>query len=267
MQKVAIAGLGAIGLAVAKALDDGIDGLRLVAVSARNSAKAQANMADFANPVDLVALSDLAASADIVVEATPAALFREVAVPAIEAGCLFIPLSVGALLQNMDLVERAKQTGARIIAPTGALIGLDAVRAAAEGTIYSLSIETRKPPRGLKGAPKIVELGLDMDSLQAPVKVFEGSAREAIKGFPANVNVAVALSLAGTGPDNTEVLIWADPGVERNTHTIRLDSDATRFSITIEGIPSEENPATGKLTPLSAIATLRGLTATLKVGT
>ena len=99
------------------------------------------------------------------------------------------------------------------------------------------------------------------------MKVFEGSARDAVRGFPANVNVAVALSLAGIGPDRTSIEIWADPDVERNTHTITVDSDATRFTMTIEGIPSEANPATGMLTPLSVIATLRGLVSTVKVGT
>ena len=82
-----------------------------------------------------------------------------------------------------------------------------------------------------------------------------------------NVNVAAALSMAGNGPDNTTIEIWADPGVTRNTHTINVDSDATRFEMTIEGIPSPENPATGLLTPLSVLATLRGLVSTLKVGT
>ena len=109
--------------------------------------------------------------------------------------------------------------------------------------------------------------GRGLPWLDAPLKVFEGTAREAARGFPANVNVAVALSLAGIGPDATMIEIWADPDVERNTHTIRVDSDATRFEMTIEGIPSQDNPATGMLTPLSVIATLRGLVSPLKAGT
>ena len=99
------------------------------------------------------------------------------------------------------------------------------------------------------------------------MQVFAGSAREAIKGFPANVNVAVALSLAGIGPDRTRVEIWADPTVTRNTHTIEVRSEVSDFTIQIAGVPSEENPATGKLTPLSVIAALRRLTAPMVVGT
>ena len=112
-----------------------------------------------------------------------------------------MPLSVGMLINHMHLVDRARETGARIIVPTGALLGLDAVRATAEGKIASVKIVTRKPPAGLAGAPLLVERGISVDGLKEPLRVFEGSAREAIAGFPANVNVAVALSLAGIGPD------------------------------------------------------------------
>jgi len=100
-----------------------------------------------------------------------------------------------------------------------------------------------------------------------PLKVFEGSAREGTKGFPANVNVAAALSLAGIGPDRTRLEIWADPTVTRNTHTIRVEADSVRFEMTIENVPSEENPRTGKLTALSVIAALKGLVTPLRIGT
>ena len=153
----------------------------------------------------------LAQSCDIVVECLPPDMFRKVATSVIEAGKIFMPLSVGQLLENWDLVERAKQTGARILVPTGALLGLDAVRAAAEGTIHSVKMVTRKPPNGLEGAPYLVERGISLKDLKAPKKIFDGSAREGARGFPANVNVAAALSLAGIGPDKTRLEIWADP--------------------------------------------------------
>ena len=265
---VAIAGLGAIGHTVARAIDaGGIPGLTLVAAAARDASKARRNMAGFVRPVPLLPAAGLAAAADVVVECLPAHLFAEVAEPAIEAGRIFMPLSVGALLDNMHLVERAKVTGARIVVPTGALVGLDAVRAVAESTIAHVQITTRKPPAGLAGAPLLVERGLSVDGLNAPLLVFEGSAREAIRGFPANVNVAVALALAGIGPDRTRVAIWADPGVVRNTHTIEVVSDTSNFTMTIAGLPSLENPATGRIVPLSVIAALRRLTAPLVVGT
>jgi aspartate dehydrogenase len=176
-----------------------------------------------------------------------------------------MPLSVAQLLQHDDLVERAKQTGARIVVPTGALLGLDAVRAAAEGTIHSVTMVTRKPPAGLEGAPYLVERGISVAGLKEAKKVFDGTAREGARGFPANVNVAAALSLAGVGPDRTRLEIWADPGVTRNTHTINVDADTMRCTMTIENVPSE-NPRTGRNVAPSAVAALRGLVSTLKVG-
>src|SRR3546814_10638513 len=162
---------------------------------------------------------------------------------------------------------RERSRGARIRVPTGALRGLDAVRAVAEGTVHSVRMVTRKPPGGLAGAPYLAENGISVEGLTAPKKVFEGSAREGARGFPANVNVAAALSLAGIGPDETRLEIWADPALDRNTHRIEMDADSARFTLEIANVPSEENPRTGKNTALSVIATLRGLTSTLKVGT
>src|SRR5665213_4622340 len=176
-----------------------------------------------------------------------------------------MPLSAGALLDNLDLVERAASAGARIIVPTGALLGLDAVRAAAEGEIVSARMITRKPPAGLVGAPYLVAHGISLDGLTKPLKVFDGTARDGARGFPANVNVAAALALAGIGPDRTQLEIWADPTVDRNTHTITVDADSVRFTMTIENVPSE-NPRTGKIVALSTIAALRGLVSELKVG-
>jgi aspartate dehydrogenase len=125
---------------------------------------------------------------------------------------------------------------------------------------------TRKPVQGLLGAPYLVERGIDIEATREPMKIFEGTAREAAKGFPANLNVAVALSLAGIGPDRTMVEIWADPTVTRNTHRIEVESDSARFSMTIENVPSE-NPKTGLITALSVIACLRKLNAPLRIGT
>jgi aspartate dehydrogenase len=262
-----IAGLGAIGMAVARSVDAGsVPGVGLVAVCSRDRAKAQAAIAGFSAAPQLASLAELAEAADVVVECLPAQQFAAVAYPAVERGRIFMPLSVGALIDHMALVEWARATGARIVVPTGALLGLDAVRAAAEGRIASVRIVTRKPPAGLAGAPLITARGIVLEGLKEPLMVFEGSAREAIAGFPANVNVAVALSLAGIGPDATRAEIWADTSVTRNTHTIVVKADSSDLTMTIENIPSEENPRTGKITALSVLAALRRLTAPLVVG-
>lgn len=265
--RVGIGGLGAIGLPVARALDKGIAGLTLAAVSAADKAKAAERVASFRNPVPVVELDELADVADIVVECAPPKYFAMVAKPAVEKGRILVPLTVTSLLDYLDLIDLAERTGSRIVAPSGALLGLDAVRAAAEGTVHSVVMVTRKPPAGLKNAKFIVEQGIDLEKLTEPAKLYEGSVREAARMFPANVNVSVALSLAGIGLDRTRYEVWADPTITRNKHTITVEADSCRFEMTIEGVPTEENPATGRLTPLSVIATLRGLVSTFKVGT
>jgi aspartate dehydrogenase len=216
--------------------------------------------------VQVVALDALADHAHIVIECTPSELLAQIAEPALKAGKRLIVLSVGGLLANPHLEQIAARHGGQILVPTGALIGLDAVIAAAEGTIHSVRMITRKPPPGLLGAPYLVENNIDISDVKAPLRVFSGTAREAAKGFPANLNVAAALSLAGIGPDRTVLEIWADPTVTRNTHRIEVDSDSASFSMTIENIPSE-NPRTGRITALSVIALLRKLSASVRVGT
>jgi aspartate dehydrogenase len=262
---VGIAGLGAIGVALARALLDGnLPGMTLAAVAVRDPASVAARLGRAEIPA--VDFAELAARCEIVIECLPRAQFRAVAEPAIERARTFVPLSVGALLEEGDLIDRARATGARILVPTGALLGLDAVRAAAEGTIDSVTMITRKPPQGLLGAPYLIEHNISLDGLVEPLRVFSGSARDGARGFPANVNVAAALSLAGIGPDKTRLEIWADPAVTRNTHRIVVEADSARLTMMIENVPTESNPKTGRITALSAIALLRGITAPLRVG-
>lgn len=266
VQRVAIAGLGAIGKAVARKLDEGVAGLSLSAVAVRDPAAAGAFLETLSRRPAVVALDALAGHADIVVECAPAQLLVAIAEPVLREGKRLVVLSVGALLSNPQLGEIAERYSGQILVPTGALIGLDAVLAAAEGRIESVRMVTRKPVKGLAGAPFLVKRGIGLDDLREPLKIFSGTAREAASGFPANLNVAAALSLAGIGPDKTLVEVWADPTVTRNTHHIEVESDSATFSMTIENIPSE-NPRTGRITANSVIALLRKLTSPLRVGT
>ncbi len=266
--RVAIGGFGAIGKVVAEALDRGIEGLSLAAVSARDAERAKVSVAGFAHPVPVLPLDRLWDDADIVVECAPAAHLRDLAEPALAHGRTLITLSCGALLDNFDLVELARRHGGRILVPTGALLALDAVQAAAlGGGISSVRMITRKPPGGLEGAPYLVEHQIRVAGLTAAKLVFTGSAREAARGFPANVNVAAALALAGIGPDRTTIEIWADPDVDRNIHRIEVEADAASFTMEIRNVPSLENPRTGRLTPLSVIALLQKLSSPLAIGT
>lgn len=266
--RLAVAGLGAIGMRVAQAADSGeVDGFELVAVSANDKERAVKRVASFENPPAVMALAQLAEVADVIVECAPAAVFPELAVACISKGRCLMPLSVGALLNHTDLIEQAKQTRAKIIVPTGALIGLDTVRAMAVGAIYSVTLQTRKPPNGLAGAPHLIDNGIDLSDLSKPLCVLKGSARDAARGFPANVNVAAALALAGIGPDKTQVEVWADPTIDRNIQSVTIVSDSGEAKMTMNNIPSEENPRTGRIVANSVIAALKRMTAPMVAGT
>ena len=265
--RIAIAGLGAIGKSLAKTLAAGsIPGVTLSAVSAKNLDRAREFVETLPVKAAVLAIADLEPNADVVVECAPGALLPQIVTPFLKARKHAIVLSVGALLSHPDLIELARAAGGTLLVPTGALIGLDAVIAAAEGTIHSVTMVTRKPPNGLVGAPYLVENHIEVDGLTEPKRVFKGNAREAARGFPANLNVVAALSLAGIGPDRTTLEIWADPTVTRNVHSIEVDSDSARFRMTMENIPSE-NPKTGRIVAQSVVALLRKMNANFRVGT
>ena len=182
------------------------------------------------------------------------------------AGKHLMVLSVGGLVGVLDEWARlAEKHGCRILVPSGAIAGLDGMKGAREGDITSVTMETRKPPRGLAGAPWIEQQKIDLDAITEETLVFEGPATEAVKAFPANVNVVAAVSLASIGPERTRIKIFAVPGQERNQHRITIEGDFGRLQIEIENVPSE-NPRTGKLSYLSAIAMLRELGAPVQLG-
>jgi aspartate dehydrogenase len=265
--RIAIGGLGAVGLDVARRIDAGIPGLQLQAVSALNRRRAEERLKEFHHqPIPVLPLPELAKTADVVVECAPSVVFRQVAESAIQLGRILIPISVGGLIDNWDLVEKATETGARINVPTGALVGLDAVRAVAQGTISRVTIITRKPPAGLAGSSYLIDNNIFVEGITKPKKVFEGTARNGVAAFPANVNVAAALGLAGIGPDQTILEIWADPSIDRNTHSIQVEANSARMELKIENVPSKENPRTGRIVALSIIAALRRLVDPLTIG-
>lgn len=265
IRTVGLAGLGAIGNVIARSLAAGVPGLELIAVSASHREQAQQLVSSFPKPPRVVSLAELC-DADIVVEALPSKVFDEIAEPAIEAGKVFIPCSTGALLSRADLINRAAKSGSRIIIPTGAIAGLDAVAALARSSVYEVMLESRKPPKGFLGVQYLIDRKIDFRSIDQPVLIFDGNAVEACKHFPANANVAASLALAGVGPSLTRVKIWADPNIDRNVHSIHMDAEGARLAIVVENVPSDENPRTSKLASLSVLACLARLVSPLRVG-
>jgi aspartate dehydrogenase len=264
-RRIGIVGLGVIGRAVARAVADGLPGCALAGGTSRDETKAKAFLSTLPGAPPYLTLPALIEASDLVVEAATQAALAELAPAVLDAGRELVVLSVGGLLDHPEWVARAAARGGRIHAPSAAIAGLDGLKGAAvAGHLASVTMETRKPPRGLAGAPGVA--AIDLDAIRGETLVFEGTAREACRAFPANVNVVAAVSLAGLGPDATQIRVYAVPGLSRNRHAVTAEGAFGRLHIEIENVPSE-NPRTGKLSYLSTIAYLRDLVAPLRVGT
>jgi aspartate dehydrogenase len=258
MIKVGIVGMGVIGTHVARAIDGGIPGVTLAGVSVR--AAGQPPPYPLWDPAELIRRSDL------VVEAATQAALLEIGPAVLEAGKHLMVLSVGALIGVLGQWSRlADERGCRILVPSGAIAGLDGMKGAREGAITSVTMETRKPPRGLAGAPYVIDRRIDLNAIQTETLIFEGSATLAVRAFPANVNVVAALSLAGIGPERTRIKLFAVPGLPVNQHRVLVEGEFGRLRIEIENVPSE-NPRTGRLSYLSAIAMLREMGTSVRLG-
>jgi aspartate dehydrogenase len=259
MIRVGIVGLGVIGTEIAKAITNGIAGVALAGVSVRRATTTGA--------YPVVPLDELIRRSDLVVEAATQAALRGFGPDVLAAGRDLMVLSAGALVGTLDEWARlAERHRCRLLVPSGAIAGLDGMKGAREGAISSVTMETRKPPRGLAGAPYLAQQGIDLDAIREETLIFEGPATAACPAFPANVNVLAALSLAGIGPERTTTRIFAVPGLARNTHRIGVEGEFGSLTLEVRNVPSE-NPRTGRLSYLSTIALLRDLGATLRVGT
>jgi len=264
--RVGVVGLGTIGRQICRAVEAGIPGVTLAGGMGRDRGKAEAFLASLPSKLPYLPLEELIQASDLVIEAATQAALEELAPKVLGAGRDLMVLSCGGLLGRTEWVELAARHGARILVPSGAIAGLDGVKGARVGAITSVSLETRKPPRALAGAPYIETKGIDLGALTGETLIFEGPAAEACRAFPANVNVLAALALAGIGPERTRVRIFAVPGLARNSHRVVVEGEFGRLEVQIENVPSE-NPRTGRLSYLSAIALLRELGATLRIGT
>ncbi len=261
-----VIGLGIIGRAVVKAADEGQVPFTISGVATRTPANAADFLDSLTKRPPMMEIPEVTEVSDIILEASGGPTVEAICREALPRGKDVVINSVGARLERDDLVALAEENKARIYVPSGAIIGLDGLKGAAEGKVESVTMTTRKPPASLKGAPFIEENGIDIDNISEPTVIFEGTPIEACKGFPANVNVAAAVSLAGIGPHRTRMCIICDPTIDRNVHEVEVVCEFGRSFIRIENVPSE-NHRTGILTYLSNIHFLRQRTATLVVGT
>lgn len=215
-------------------------------------------------------IEELISSVDLVVESASQNAVRFIVPQALKAGCSVMVLSVGALADKElreTLFGLAKEHNCKLYFPSGAVVGIDGINSAHAAGISSVTLTTRKPPSGLMGAPYVVEHGIELEKLEKETILFEGIASEAVKAFPANVNVAATISLAGVGFERTMVRIIADPSLSRNVHEINVEGEFGKFCTKVENLPSPENPKTSYLAALSAISTLKKILNPVQIGT
>jgi len=265
IKSMGIVGCGAIGKALVRAVEEGRLAVSIAGVTSRSEKSAREFLAAFEKSPPYLPLDDLIAASDLVVEAAGGHVVVDLARKAFAAGKDLMVISVGALLEHPEVMAESRRTGCRLYVPSGAIAGLDGIKSACVGAITHVTHTTRKPPLGLEGAPYLVERGIYLAGLQEETEVFAGSAREACRGFPANVNVTGAVSLAGIGPDRTRVRILAVPGLPRNCHDIDVEGEFGELHVHIENIPSE-NPKTGKLTAMSIVRAVQDVVDTVRIG-
>ncbi|MGD2278948.1 MAG: aspartate dehydrogenase [Candidatus Omnitrophota bacterium] len=212
-------------------------------------------------------IEEIVAGSDLVVEAAAPGAVAEILRMAIANKKDAMIMSVGGILGNEGLLYDAEERGVKILVPSGAIAGIDAVKAAKQAGLESVTITTRKPPKSIKGAPFLAENNIDIDKITEETVIFEGNAEDAIKGFPKNVNVSALLSISGLGPERTKVRIVISPEYTRNSHEIEVKGKAGTIRTRTENVPSPDNPKTSYLAALAAIAALRGYFDSVRIGT
>lgn len=253
--RLGVLGCGSIGTEVVKfaATHPAVESIHVFDV---DTSRAQA-CSRFPKTEAATSGKDLLDACDFFVEAASQDAAREYLPLAIQRGHHCLVMSLGCLADDAfreSVFAQARANGVQLYLPSGAIAGIDGLKAGSLANIKSVTLVTTKPPRAL---------GLEVDKWTV---VFDGSARDAVARFPQNVNVAAALSLAGLGFDATRVQVVADPLATRNHHKIIIEGDFGRLRTEVENLPSPQNPKTSYLASLSAIATLKRVLDPVQLG-
>ena len=244
---------------------------KVVAIQGRSTASRGKALAEQYGVPFVTSLDELVAQQpQVVIEAASHDAVREFARPLLKQGIPVIILSGGALCDD-ELRARLEATAAKyralLYVPSGGIGGLDALKAVCVAGADSVEIAVTKPPAAWKGIPYVEKMKLDLDHLAGPVTLFEGTAREGVPYFPANVNIAAALSMAGIGFDRTRLKVVADPALIYNTHYINIRGKTGSISIKFESVPFPDNPKTAMLACYSALAAFKQFNSLVRYGT
>lgn len=261
LKRVGLLGCGAIGTQIALAIDSGKIPASLTHVYDFNAEKSRLLVSKLQKKPTIVENPHMLSSnpVDIVVEAASQDAVRNHALSIIQNRRDLLIMSVGALLDESVLeilLDACREFKKKIYLPSGAIAGLDALKSV-RGELESVTLTTTKNPKSLRGAKFFEISGMDADSIKEKTTLFDGTAKDAVGLFPANINVAALLSLAGLGSRNTKVMIVADPKTDKNTHQIEACGKFGKIKINVENVPDTANPKTSRLATLSAIECLK----------
>lgn len=269
MVRVGLVGCGTIGTQLALAVQRRYPKTaRIIALHDTNRTQALLLQRRLSHHPPILALPALIHRSHVVLEAASAAAAPVVVSQALRARRSVLVMSVGGLLGRRAWQRFSRRIGAKVYLPSGALAGLDGIKAmAVGGRIRRVSLTTRKPPAALAAAPYVRRKGLRLERLTRARVIFEGPAPAVVQAFPQNTNVAAALMLAsGVPAARTRIRVIADPSARRNVHELEVEGDCGRIQCRIESRPSA-NPKTSELAVRSAIATLDRIFDPISIGT
>jgi aspartate dehydrogenase len=267
MLKIGLLGVGAIGRTIATALDRKQVHAELVALADQDQNRARLLSAELESHPPVGSVEEMLDRSDLAVEAASQAALADFVPKALARRRDMLIMSVGGLLGRTEWFHQAEERGCRIYVPSGAIAGLDGIKSASIGRIELAELTSRKPVGALRGSKYVVDHGIELDDLKQDTVIFEGSAEEAARAFPATSNVAASLRLAVERSAPVCVRVVAVPGGNENVHEIRVRGEFGRLTMRVENVPSKSNPRTSQLAAFSAIATLKNLTNSLRVGT
>ncbi len=268
MRKLGILGCGAIAEGVALFVDKELTPqVRISSLLDIEKEKAQLLRAKLSKskPKIVESLEDLFKNSEIILEAASWKVVKPLIETALKYRKDLIILSIGGLLTQKKLLKKAEKRGINIYLPSGAICGVDGVLASSCSKIKKCLLFTSKPPKGFLGVKYIEKKKINLKDSKKKV-LFKGSAAEAFKYFPQNINVASTLLLA-SGFKDLIVEVILDPNLKRNTHRIWLVSQIGKIEVKVENIPSFKNPKTSSLAIASAQALVKKIFSSLKIGT
>jgi aspartate dehydrogenase len=262
-----VVGCGAIGRRMVEEAT-GLDNVERILVHDRHEDRAGVLVG---GKVELADLADILERSDLIIEAAAPDVVRAVLEGALGRGADVMILSSGGLIDpevRSWAEEMANRTGANIYIPSGAIGGMDVLKASSLGTVSRIELNTVKHPNSIKPTEEFVrKAGIDLDAIVDRTLIFEGTPEEAIRYFPRNVNVSTTLTIAaGTGLIPT-IRVFLDPGIDRNRHELLVEGDFGAMKLTLDNVPSSQTPGTSELAALSALATLRSILMRTKIGT